>query len=88
MDPKDAAKIQGMLMMAKVKADNMEKSHAARTAQKQISWEKEEMRKDQEHQIDVHRQLDEAAVDNAAKDLITASEIRRGGMRSLQDEGE
>lgn len=88
MDPKDAAKIQGMLMMAKVKADNMEKSHAARTAQKQLSWEKEEMRKDQEHQIDMRRQLDETAVDNAAKDLVTASEIRRGGMRSLQSEGD
>lgn len=80
IDPKDAAKIEAMLMQAKVKAQNAETSHAARTAQKQLSWEKEEQRKEQQHSLDMRRQMQETQVDTAAKDLTTAAEIRRGNM--------
>lgn len=86
LDPKDAAKIQGQMLMAKVKADNAAKSHASRTAQKQLSWEREEMRKEQQHALDMRRQMHQTRVDTASQDLVTAATIRRGGMKSLEGE--
>jgi hypothetical protein len=41
MDPQTAAKLQGSMMMAKVKADNARESHAQRTAQRQIQFEQQ-----------------------------------------------
>lgn len=85
VDPDTAAKLQGQMMMAKVKAQNAEQSHAARTAQKQISWEKEEQRKEQQHQLDLRRQMQETQLESAAKDLTTAAEIRRGDIQSIPE---
>jgi hypothetical protein len=66
MDPKDAAKVQAMLIQAQTKAQLAQQSHAARTAQKQISWEQSLRQKQQDHRADL-----------AAKDLETASNIHR-----------
>lgn len=53
IDPQTAAKVQGTLMMAKVKADNAKQSHADRTAQKRISFQ-EKMKQDaQKHQVEL-----------------------------------
>lgn len=69
IDPKDAAKIKGQLMQAQVKAENTSKSHAQRTAQRQLSFEKEQQRKEQEHALELRIKAEEAAVD-MAKDRI------------------
>jgi len=72
----DKAKIMATLMTAKVKSDNARQSHADRTAQKQLSWEAEEKRKQQDHQFEMRRKIHDVAVDTAAKDLETAAKVR------------
>jgi|SRR5579863_3542037 len=67
IDPKDAAKIQGMMAQSKVKQDNTAKSHAQRTAQRQIAFEKEQQRKAQQHALDMRIKAEESALDIAAE---------------------
>lgn len=74
MDPKDAAKIQGMLMAAKVKAQNQRESHAQRTAQRDLQFQMEMKHKEQMAQADV-----------AAKDLEAAGKINRNRLKSLTE---
>ncbi len=75
MDPKDAAKIQATMAMAKTKQDLAKQSHAARTAQKQLTWEQQMAQKAQEHQAELH-----------AKDLHSAEELAHNRLRNLEDE--
>lgn len=82
---KEAAKIQGKQMMDKVKADNMSKSHSARTAQKQISWQMAERQKEQKHQNDMRIAAEKAALENQVEAAKSAFEIRRQGMKSLAE---
>ncbi len=53
---KTQAKIQSQKILAAAKAQNMRESHAERTQQKQISWEKQEQRKDQQIASDLQRE--------------------------------
>lgn len=77
MDPKDAAKIQGQVLMSKVKADNTAKSHAQRTAQRELQWEMEQKRKAADHQQQMQIESQKAAL-----------EITKERMKSLNDEKE
>ena len=65
MDPKDVAKIQAIQVAAKVKADNMAKSHAQRTAQRQVQWELEMKRKAAEGQVEIQKGVHEHSVEVA-----------------------
>jgi len=76
MDPKDAAKIQAMMMAAKVKAQNQRESHAQRMAQRKLQFEQEQQMDAQQHEADI-----------AAKDLEAAGNIKRNRLKSL-GEGE
>ena len=60
LDPATAAKIQGSLMMAKVKAQNMRESHAQRTAERQVQFEQQFAQKADEHKQELeHNRLKE-----------------------------
>lgn len=85
MDPKDKAKIQAILLQAKVKAKNAADSHAQRTSQRQVQWEMDEKRKQQEHQMDMAKDVRAHHADIAAKDIQTAAEIRRSRLKSLSE---
>ncbi len=85
MDPKDMAKIQGMQMQAQAKAANTRESHAQRTAQRQVQWEAEERRKQQQHQVDIQRQQVDLQTDVAATDVATAAEIRRENAKAANE---
>jgi hypothetical protein len=74
LDPKDKAKIAGMMIQAQTKAKLAEKSHAARTAQKQIQFEQGLRQKQIQHAADIQ-----------GKDLETAAEIRRGNLRLFNE---
>ncbi len=76
-DPEAQAKVQTMLMQAQVKAENARTSHAERTAQKQLAWEHEEERRQQQHELDMQRKGLELDADIASKDLETAAAVRR-----------
>jgi hypothetical protein len=76
-DPEAAAKVQATMMQAKVKADNASTSHAQKTAQRQVQWEADEKRKQQQHDFDLAAQAKTVEADIAATDAETAAEIRR-----------
>ena len=73
-DPETQTKLQGKLMLDKAKADNMRESHAARTAQKQISFEMQEQQKDRKSKAELRRA--------AAKD---GHELAVNRLRSFQE---
>jgi len=76
MDPKDAAKIQAMMMSAKVKAQNQRESHAQRMAQRDLQFKMELQHDQMKQQADI-----------AGKDLEAAGNIKRNRLKSLGDEG-
>lgn len=76
IDPKDAAKIQATTATAQTKMSLAEKSHAQKTAQRQVAFEQKLKQDQQQHAADI-----------ASKDLETAANINRGGMKSF-DEGD
>lgn len=73
-DPKDMAKVQGMMMQAQTKAQIAEKAAAQRTAQRQIS-----------HDLKLRQQMEQHQANLAAKDLEAASNVRRNRMKSTEE---
>lgn len=86
MDPKEAAKIQATMATAKAKVQNMRESHANRTAQRQIQFEMEEKRRQDEHALEMQRKRAELQADVESKDIQTAAEVRRGRFKSTSKE--
>jgi hypothetical protein len=76
------AKLQSEIVAAQAKAANARESHAQRTAQKQVSFEAEEKRKEQQHQLEMRRKMQEERVKDAARGLETIGNIRRADMES------
>jgi hypothetical protein len=69
------AKIQGMMMQAKVKSESTATAHAQKTAQRQLQFEMEEKRKSQEFQMNLRQQQIEAAQDIKDKRLEAAHQV-------------
>lgn len=84
-DPKDAAKVQAMMLQAQTKAGLAKESHAQKTAQRQISWEqklKQDKEKfDQEH----HHSNVETAAGIQREHIKTVDEVRRNRMKALEE---
>lgn len=64
---KTQAQIQAELMKAQAKADNTRDAHAQRTAQRQIAFEMEQERKEQEHGLELQRRERESALESRIK---------------------
>ena len=62
VDPEVQAKIHALMIQAQTKAEANKTAHAQKTAQRQISWEREEMRKDEALKAQLSR-------DNLATDV-------------------
>lgn len=77
LDPKDLAKIQGMQLQAQTKAQLAAKSHAERTAQKQISFEQGLRQDAMRHDADL-----------AMANIKANNEIRQNRLRSLDEPAE
>lgn len=75
LDPKDAAKIQATGAVAQQKMSLAEKSHSQKTAQRQVAFEQQLNQKQQQHHVDI-----------MGKDLETAANIHRGGMKSFESD--
>jgi len=71
------AKIQSMLITAEAKARNTRESHAARTAQRAAQFELEQEQKQQEHALEMKKEIDRTNLENVALDIDTASAIKR-----------
>lgn len=85
MDPKDMAKIQAILLTAKTKADAASKSHAQRTAQRQLQFE-QQMRQDQErHALDIAK-ADREHGQNVQQSIIEhQADLAKKGMEAAQN---
>jgi hypothetical protein len=55
-DPKDAAKAQAMVISAETKAELTKDAHKQRTAQRQVQWQLDQQRKEQEHEMAMRQQ--------------------------------
>lgn len=84
-DPKEAAKVQAILMQAKVKSDNASKSHAEKTAQRRITFEQKTAQDAQKHAMEMQKKSAELRADIAAKDITTAAEVNRGRIKSTEE---
>lgn len=86
MDPKDMAKVQGMMIMANTKAENARESHAQRTAQRQTQFELELARDSQRHRLEMEKKMAELDANLTGTEMTTASSIRKNRLKSLGDE--
>lgn len=74
VDPKAIAQIKGKMLIDKAKADNMRESHALRTGQKQVAFQLEQQRKDQENAAEARRKNAETAQQLAHNRLRNVTE--------------
>lgn len=81
-NPEDVAKIKGIEMNAAVKAKNSSESHAQRTAQRQVQWEMDEERKQQQHELEMREEAQFTQAEIQSQDIKTAAEIRRERAKS------
>lgn len=63
MEAEVMGKIQAQKILAEAKAANMRESHAQRTAQRQVQWEMEQQRKQQEHGQGMRQQFMQTQAD-------------------------
>lgn len=64
-DPKDAAKAQATVMLAKTKAELASQSHAQRTAQRQLQFEQKLRQDQQKHAADLAMETQKAGIELA-----------------------
>lgn len=85
MDPKDSAKIQGMMMQAKTKSDIARTSAAQRTAQRQIQFEQKMAQDQQKHGLELHKGMVEHRA-NLTKTALEAQEsLRQSRMKAFDE---
>lgn len=73
-DPSAMAKAQVTAMQGKLKIENSKQSHAEKTAQRALTWERDELRKDKQTASQIQRE-----------NAVTAAEIQRNRLRSLSE---
>jgi hypothetical protein len=84
-DPKDAAKVQAMIIAAKTKAQLNAESHAQKTAQRQIQFEQQMKQENIRHGLGVHHDLREHAADLHKKAVETAANVQMNKMKSFSE---
>jgi hypothetical protein len=85
LDPKDAAKINAIMLQAKVKAENAATSHAARTAQKRTQWELQMQQEQERHQLEMNKKLAELQTNQEATDMELGHKLARNRLSSLNE---
>lgn len=85
MDPKDKAKVEGMMMQAQAKAANTKESHAQRTAQRQAQFNLEVKRDQERHELEMKKQSQQIQIDAAKEAVKLSAEIKKNQMRSLSE---
>ncbi len=85
IDPEVLSKIQAQQITAQAKAENMRESHAQRTSQKQVSWQLEQQRKQDQHLLESEREVQKQAIEDQNLNLETAAKIRRDAATATVD---
>lgn len=86
VDPEMQVKIQAQERMAQIKADSTAKSHAQRTAQRQVQFEMEEKRKQLTHEQDLKIQAQEAALKVASEQLTLDAKEKADASKPKSEE--
>lgn len=74
-DPELKAKLQSQVILAGAKADNQRTAHSQRTAQRQVAWEAEQARKQEQHNLEMEQEMQRTAVETKTQEAKTLSEI-------------
>lgn len=82
---KAQAKIAADAAQAQVKMANARESHAQKTAQKQVSFEAAERRAEEQHQLELRRELESQQVEDANRGMETAANIRINAVTAAAD---
>lgn len=85
MDPKDQAKIMATQALAQAKIQNTRESHAARTVQRQIQFERDEQRKSQSHALEMQQKIAETTLELKKKAAETGADIQLNRLKALDE---
>jgi hypothetical protein len=85
LSAEDLGQIEADKIKAAAKAANMRESHAARTQQKEVSWELEQRRKEQQHGLDMRKEIQRTQIETAVEDMKTAADIQRDRTKPSQE---
>jgi len=84
-DPELESKIMAQQKLADAKVENNKNASAQRTAQKQIAFEKEQMRKDAQLQAELQREQQRTAVELKLGDVTAANQLQLDRATTLAD---
>lgn len=79
---KTASQLQADQIKAQAKAANSRESHAQKTAQRQVQFEATQQQKEQQHQLDMRRQIESQQVEDLTAGAKTIAEIRRDNAKA------
>src|SRR5262249_23584716 len=85
MNPEGMAKLQGMMLLAQTNAKIKEQSAQQKFRHKEIGFQMEQRRKNQESRVGMLRELHDAKLDAATTDIRTEAEIRNANRKGLQE---
>lgn len=83
LPPEAKAKIAATVMTAKVKAQNTRESHAAKTAQRQLSFEQKQKQDAEKHAQQMQMETAHARLELGKEAVKTQEEIKRNRLKSL-----
>lgn len=84
MDPETMGKIQAMTIQAEAKAQNARESHAQKTAQREITFEKDQQRRDAETAAEIQRENARTQQELAHEGARTSQELLSEGAKTVQ----
>lgn len=80
-----AGKIEAMRITSEAKAANTRESHAQKTAQRQVQFEASQKQKEDEHQLEMRRQMESQQVEDVTQGIKTAAEIQRENAKAKNE---
>lgn len=86
LDPKDAAKIAATQATAQSKIQIGQQAADQKRRQRGEAFAMQQAQDKERHAMEMRKQAQKTVQDSAAKDIVTASEIRRGRLKALREE--
>lgn len=86
LDPETQAKIQAILMQAKVKSENAKQSHAERTAQRRLTFEQKVKQDQIKNRLAIQKDLAEHAANLTKTGMETIQNLKLNRMKAFNDD--
>lgn len=87
-DPQKILDLQVERERANIKLENQRLSHSARTAERQVAFENEELRKQQAHQAELARKAEEAVIQGAKEQISLDSQQKKAEIAKATSAGQ